>query len=153
MPTVDGVILGVDPTTESDTFLLKFIDTVLRKYQENYLLYDPNSNRQKLEESKEREKQRFIGEFDKIKDEDERRIAVVKKRLGLGKWSIGGTKLVYKYDPKQWVKNRDETSLTYGIEGDTMGTGEIGLYEMGENDQPEGEGYDMETQGGEYDDN
>jgi len=97
---------------KSDILLRVFINTMLNKYEKEYLVYNPAIVKQKLEESKEREKQRFIGDMDKL-SEDDRRIELMKKRLGLGKWSIGGTKLVYAYDPDQWEKNREELQRNY----------------------------------------
>jgi hypothetical protein len=107
---------------ESDTFLLQFVNRILENYKQEYLSYDPVAVRQKLEASKEREKQRFIGDLDS-KGEEERRVELLKKQLGIGRWAIGGTKLVYSYDPDQWDKNRMEMELDYataaGLVADT----------------------------------
>jgi hypothetical protein len=100
------------PSEESDTFLFQFVSIILGKYMEERLSYDPESVRQKLEASKEREKQRFIGELDG-KDEEERRVELLKKQLGIGRWAIGGTKLVYSYDADQWDKNRMDMERDY----------------------------------------
>jgi hypothetical protein len=107
---------------ESDAFILQFVKTQCMNYKKEYLSYDPVAVRQKLEASKEREKQRFIGELD-AKGEEERRVELLKKQLGIGRWAIGGTKLVYSYDPDQWDKNRMEMELDYataaGLVADT----------------------------------
>ena len=101
-----------DASGTSDRFLASFINSLLNKYRVERLSYDPTQIRQKLEESKEREKQRFIGELDRMKPE-EKALELVKKRIGIGRWAIGGTKLVYAYDPDQWEKNRQENLNNY----------------------------------------
>jgi len=131
---------GTDASS-SDTFVVTFIHAMLLKYKKEYLSYNPLVVKQKLEDSKEREKQRFIGELDKLKDQDERRVELMKKRLGLGKWSIGGTKLVYAYDPDQWDKNREEMESLRKIK----------LEQGFERTTPE-EGYDMFDNHGDDDD-
>ena len=49
--------------------------------------------RDRIEKARETEKQRFIASLDNLSPE-ERRVELVKKRLGIGRWAIGGTKLV-----------------------------------------------------------
>jgi hypothetical protein len=141
IPDLEDVEIPME-SAKSDRDLLLFVNTLLNTYKEERLSYNPIDVRQKLEESKEREKQKFIGDLDKIKDPDLKRIELIKKNLGLGKWAIGGTKLVYAYDPTQWEKNREELLHNYasasgisediqqplddGIENDLYDTGEGG---------------------------
>ena len=48
-----------------------------------------------------------IGRFDKLTPE-EKKVELMKKRLGLGEWSVGGTKAIYAYDPEQYEREREQ---------------------------------------------
>ena len=63
--------------------------------------------RERLKEAEEQEKQTFIDEFDKLGD-DEKRMEVMKKNYRMGRWAIGGTSLVYKYNKNYWDKTYKE---------------------------------------------
>ena len=65
-----------------------------------------------IEEANEMEHQRFIDDLDKLTPE-QRKLEMTKKRLGIGKWAIGGTKAVYQYDPDQWEENRNAVASSY----------------------------------------
>jgi hypothetical protein len=145
--TEDGP-LTVDPGV-SDTFLLKFGRSCLQRYMKERLSYNPEVVRQKVEEAKELEKQRFIMGIQKL-SEEERKAELMMKTLGIGKWAIGGTKLVYSYDPDQWEKNRADIANNYGAAAGYSPEGDMpaefanfdptGYFE---GDRAEGEGYDM----------
>ena len=66
---------------------------------------------------------------------------LMNKRKGLGKWAVGGTKLIYAYD-KEYYDQEREKRLQAGIMDDMDDMGDMG--DMGdENDEPfEEEGYD-----------
>jgi hypothetical protein len=129
---------GID-TAASDTIVREFIQGMITKYRNEYLSYNPAIVKQKLEESKEKEKQRFIKDLDE-KNLDEKRVELMKKRLGIGKWAIGGTKLVYAYDPDQWEKNRQELLTNYGEASGLEGVKTVRLDEGMENGIDTGEG-------------
>ena len=103
---------GEEISLESDKFLKMFINKLINKFREEHLSYEPNSIRQILEESKEREKQRFISEFDK-KTPLGKSIEMMNKKYGIGKYAIGGSKLLYKYNKKQWDINDKENLKNY----------------------------------------
>jgi hypothetical protein len=96
----------------SYVFLLNFVEFMLDKYSKERLSYNPQEVRQRIEAAKEAEKQRFISDLDRL-TEDERRVELMKKRYGIGRWAIGGTKLVWQYDRDQWDKNREELQRNY----------------------------------------
>jgi hypothetical protein len=143
-PSEDEGETITDASGKSDRFLATFINSIINKFREEHLSYDPIKIRQTLEESKEREKQRFIGDLDRMKPE-EKALELVKKRIGIGRWAIGGTKLVYAYDPEQWEKNRQENLRNYA---ETAGGGAQGHATMLQNgmEQP-----DLQTADGGYD--
>jgi hypothetical protein len=51
------------------------------------------------------EKMTFINDLDKMSPE-EKKSELMMKRLGLGKWSIGGTKAIITLDPEQLERER-----------------------------------------------
>lgn len=55
----------------------------------------------------------IIKNFDKLTDE-EKHIELQNKRLGLGKWAVGGTSKIYKYDAEYYDEER-EKRLAAGI--------------------------------------
>lgn len=96
----------------SYVIISKFVEFMLDKYTKERLAYNPQEVRQRIEAAKEAEKQRFISDLDRL-TEDERRVELMKKRYGIGRWAIGGTKLVWQYDKDQWDKNREELQRNY----------------------------------------
>jgi hypothetical protein len=66
-----------------------------------------------IEVKNEREREYVIAGFHKLGD-DEKQIELMNKRLGLGKWAVGGTKLIYAYD-KDYYDQEREKRLEYGI--------------------------------------
>jgi hypothetical protein len=96
----------------SYVFMVDFVEFMLEKYSKERLSYNPQEVRQRIEAAKEAEKQRFISDLDRL-TEDERRVELMKKRYGIGRWAIGGTKLVWQYDRDQWDKNREELQRNY----------------------------------------
>ena len=49
----------------------------------------------------------IIGRFDRMSKE-EKSLELVKKKLGLGDWAVGGTKAIYKYNPEQYERDRNQ---------------------------------------------
>jgi hypothetical protein len=132
----------------SHSVLRSFIVYLITKYDKEALSYNPDKVRSMIEASKEAEKQRFISDLDGL-SEEARKIELQKKRLGIGRWAIGGTKLVWQYDADQWDKNRDDLRKNYealaemGRDGPVDPTGPvydaIGMARM----EGGGEGYDI----------
>jgi hypothetical protein len=100
------------PEGNSHILLRDFVKFMLDKYSKERLAFNPAEIRLKIEAAKEAEKQRFISDLDKL-TEEERRVELLKKRYGIGRWSIGGTKLVWQYDKDQWDKNREDLQRNY----------------------------------------
>lgn len=46
--------------------------------------------------------------------DEEKAVELQKKKLGIGRWSVGGSKLVYSYDSEYWDKMREERMTNYG---------------------------------------
>jgi hypothetical protein len=57
----------------------------------------------------EAEKVSMINRLAKMTPE-EKKVELMKKRLGLGDWAVGGTKAIYQYDPEQYERERAQRS-------------------------------------------
>ena len=55
----------------------------------------------------EAEKMTFINRLDRMTPE-EKKSELMMKRLGLGAWSVGGTKAIYTLDPDQYEREREQ---------------------------------------------
>ena len=55
----------------------------------------------------EKERSNIIAEYSKLTDE-ERAIELMNQRLGLGKYAVGGTKLIYAYDKDYYDLERQK---------------------------------------------
>lgn len=135
IPIVDGEEYAA-PAGQSDIFILRLVVNLLTLYRKERLAYNPTMVRLEMKKAQEREAMRFLNKLDRLSDE-ERQIELLKKRAGIGEWAIGGTKLVYQYDPEQWEKNRQAISEDYGK---ASGTGNEGLPDE-EGPQYDGEGF------------
>jgi hypothetical protein len=95
------------------TILSNAVTYQLQKYKNEKMLSDPTEIKNRIESRNEKERNYIIREFDKLSPE-ERSIELMNKRLGLGKWAIGGTKLIYAYD-KDYYDLEREKRLDAGI--------------------------------------
>ena len=60
-----------------------------------------------IAERNEKEKAKIIGDLDKMSKEA-KTVEMLNKKLGLGKWAVGGTKAIYAYDPEQYEREKQE---------------------------------------------
>jgi hypothetical protein len=103
--------MEVDPGL-SDKFLLEFGRNCLTTYAKERLSYNPTIVKQRIEETREREKQRFISDMNRM-SEEERKLEIMKKKLGIGRWAIGGTKITFAYDKDNFEKQRELFAPNY----------------------------------------
>jgi hypothetical protein len=107
---VSAVRSAGDPSMK---FLVVLIAETLAKYNAERLSFNDEELKQMIAIRNEKERVNVISEFDKLTDE-ERAIEVMNKRLGIGKWAVGGTKLIYAYD-KDYYDLEREKRLAAGI--------------------------------------
>jgi len=118
-------------TDKSIEFLLKMVESSLRKYKRDTdsIPYDEQEIKNRIAIREEKERVNVIREFDKLSDE-EREVELNNKRLGLGKWAIGGSKLIYAYDKDYYDLERQKRIAAGIIDFPGHGNGEM--------DEPEG---------------
>jgi hypothetical protein len=140
--------------------LYQIVTTAFAKFRKERLNYSDKEIKEKLQVRAEQEKVKIIEEIKAMSD-DRKRIEMLYKKFGLEKYSISGTKDVYKYNPERYDIERTERADAgindfgtdgFGPEGEPVpelyGGDENGIFDFG----PQMEvGYDI---GGnnEYDD-
>jgi hypothetical protein len=107
--------------------LFKLVIQQLHKFYKERLTLSPEEIKNMIAMSDEVERVHVVKEFDILTDE-ERQIEKVKKILGIGKWAVGGTKLIYAYDADYYDLER-QRRLDAGI---------MDFPGLGINDVPEG---------------
>jgi hypothetical protein len=104
--------------------LLKLIQTALETYRREQISYDENGIKNMIAIQAEKERVLVLKEFDKLTDE-ERAIEKLNKKLGLGKWAVGGTKLIYAYDKDYYDLERTRRLDAGMIDFAGVSTGEM----------------------------
>ena len=94
--------------------LLELIVLTLDKYNREKLSFDDEEIKNLIAIREEKERVKIIKDFDKLTD-DEKYIELENKRLGIGKWAVGGTSKIYKYD-KEYHDEEREKRLAAGID-------------------------------------
>jgi hypothetical protein len=94
-------------------FIAKFIIQSLDKYNKEKLSYSDKDLKDLIAIRDEKERVNVVKEFNKLTDE-ERGMELMNKKLGIGKWAVGGTKLIYAYD-KDYYDLERQKRLNAGI--------------------------------------
>jgi hypothetical protein len=92
---------------QSMRYIMELVELSLNKYRIERLSYDDQAIKELIAIRNEKERVNVIAEFDKLTDE-EKAIELMNKRLGLGKWAVGGTKLIYAYDKDYYDLERQK---------------------------------------------
>jgi len=124
-------------------FLLRMVASSLKKYNDEFLAYDQEKLKSLIADREEKERVNVVREFNKKSDE-ERQVELINKRLGIGKWAVGGTKLIYEYN-KDYYDLERQKRIDAGMI-DFPGHGERQNQNMDEfGDQYDNEEYDAEN--------
>ncbi len=115
-------------------YLLGLIQTSLDKYQRERLSFNDQEIKNRMAIRDEKERVMVVKEFDKLTDE-ERAVELMNKRLGLGKWAVGGSKLIYAYDKDYFDLEREKRIAAGIIDFPGMSTGELPVPEGREHDE------------------
>jgi hypothetical protein len=98
---------------DGNIVLLDIITKLLRKFYKEKISFDSEAIKNMIEIGNEKERVKVIKDFDKLSPE-EKAVELMNKRLGLGKWSVGGTKVIYAYD-KDYYDLERQRRLDAGI--------------------------------------
>ena len=98
----DTVSDGLD---SGSRFPAEIVKELLSKHRNESFRLSVEEIRTEIAKRSEKEKMLIISKFDSMTPE-EKAIEGTKKRLGLGDWSVGGTKAIYLYNPDQYERDR-----------------------------------------------
>jgi len=110
----------------SATFILEVITSFLTKYGKEKMSYDEKEIKNLIAIRDEKERVNVVAEFNKLSDE-ERSVELMNKSLGLGKWAVGGSKLIYAYDKDYYDKERQKRMAAGIVDFSGSGNGELGV--------------------------
>ncbi len=133
---------------------LKLIAECAEWYKKEAKKYSDKEVRELLTARNEKEKLQFVNEIAGMSKEL-KAIEKLKKKLGLGKWAVGGTKAIYAYDPDRYDYEREERAAAgivdfpgQGPEGGGLPQGRQvgadGFFDYGA--AYDGDGYDHQQQ-------
>jgi hypothetical protein len=134
-----------------------FTMDAMMRYKKESLAYDDQMIRDILADQVEKERSHVVEKL-MAAGEEERAIDKINRRLGLGKYAVGGTKLIYMYDKDFYDQERVRRLDSGMIDFPGVSTGEdlpaagreydaYGLPVFQENVMDQwGQGYDMEQQ-------
>lgn len=114
-------------------YLIQLVGMSINNFKKQQLSYNEEELRTLIHARNEMEAMDIVNKYVQMSDE-ERAIDTVNRRLGIGeKWSVGGTKVIWQYDPDHYDREVEERAAA-GIGG--------GGYDMYGMDMGEG-GYDQ----------
>lgn len=151
-----GVVSTVRDSTEATRKCLEVISRCIDQYKVEAKRYSDDEVRELITKRNEQEKLQFVREIADLSKEL-KQIEKIKKKLGLGKWAVGGTKAIYIYNEDRYDYERDERARAgivdwpgYGPEGAPFpggaAMGADGFPDAGGFYEAEG-GYDVAQQG------
>jgi len=123
-------------------FLLRMMMASFEKYKKESLSFNDKQIKDLIAVREERERVNVVAQFNKL-DAEQRKVEVMQRKLGIGKWAVGGTKVIYSYDKDYYDQERnkrmdagliDFPGLTDGPSSQPSGEDEDG-YDHGEEDQ------------------
>ena len=105
-------------------FLLELVALTLNKYKRERMSFNDQEIKELIAVRNEKERVNVIAEFNKLTDE-ERAVELMNKRLGLGKWAVGGSKLIYAYDKDYYDLERQKREAAGIIDFPGLGPDQV----------------------------
>ena len=131
-PNQSGLVAPTSAITIPVKLPAKILQACLLKYKTEGLAYTKEQIRELIEDRAEKEKSKIIKDKDTMTPE-ERKLDNMLQNLGMGPWAVGGSAAIRKYDPNQYVSEREAMTAA----GITRFGPQVDVYES------EG-GYDVE---------
>lgn len=121
------------PITEHATLPIQVFVSCLKKFADEGIHYTSEQIRIIIADRNEKEKAKIIRDIDTL-DKEGKRLELLQKSLGLGRWAVGGTKVIWQYNEDQYVREKIERAAA-GIQDFPM--------QGGEEYEAAGDGYDV----------
>ena len=100
-------LLFAATTVPANAVMSEIVIFHFHKFNTEKLSFDEEVLRNRIESRNEKERVRVIKEMDMM-DDEERAIELMNKRHGIGKWAVGGTKVIYAYDKDYYDRERQK---------------------------------------------
>lgn len=84
---------------------INILEVCISRFQLEGLKFSDTEIRDMIARRVESEKMTYINKMDRMTP-DEKKMELIKKRLGVGDWAVGGTKAIYSLDPDQYERER-----------------------------------------------
>ena len=84
----------------------KILQACLVKFKQEGLAYSQEQIREMIQDRQEKEKAKIMRDKSEMTPE-QRKLDNLLQRLGMGKWAVGGTKAIWRYDPNQYVSEKE----------------------------------------------
>ena len=101
-----GIVAPTSAITIPAKMPAQILLTCLKKYQAEGLSYSEEQIREMIQDRIEKEKNKIMQDKSDMTPE-QRKLDNLLQRLGMGKWAVGGTKAIWRYDPNQYVSERE----------------------------------------------
>jgi hypothetical protein len=101
-----GVVVPSSSVTIPAKMPAKILQACLLKYKQEGLAYSEEQIREMIQDRIEKEKTKIIRDKNEMTPE-QRKLDNMLQRLGMGKWAVGGTKAIWRYDPNQYVSEQE----------------------------------------------
>jgi len=116
----------------------QILQASLLKFKQEGLVYSEDQIREMIQDRMEKEKAAIIRTKNDMTPE-ERKLDNILQRNGMGKWAVGGTKAIWRYDPNQYVSEREAMEAAgitrFGVQEDVYErTGGYDVVQTGEDD-------------------
>ena len=95
--------------SESQT-VLQFFAALLTKIKTEGLDFTSEQIKQMIEDNAEQEKMTFIKKMD-VMSRERKQVELLNKKLGLGDYAVGGSKVIREYDPDQYMKEKQQRAI------------------------------------------
>jgi hypothetical protein len=84
----------------------RILQACILKYNNEGLNFSQEQIREMIQDRIEKEKSKIMRDKSDMTPE-QRKLDNMLQRLGMGKWAVGGTKAIWRYDPNQYVSEKD----------------------------------------------
>lgn len=101
-----GLVAPTSAITVPSKLPAKILQACLLKYNQEALKYSDDQIRELIQDRVEKEKAEIIKDKNTMTPE-QRKLDNLLQRLGMGKWAVGGTKAIWRYDPNQYVSEKE----------------------------------------------
>jgi hypothetical protein len=101
-----GVVAPTSTISNPARLPAKILQSCLLKYNDEGLKYSEEQIREMIQDRIEKEKAKIMRDKNDMTPE-QRKLDNMLQRLGMGKWAVGGTKAIWRYDPNQYVSEKE----------------------------------------------